>query len=88
LPEFFFSTEIVYIGILNETHCRWVCASLGSGKHVLCEKPMGLSLAEAQMIAEKAREKGLFVMEVPMPKIYANLHTKFDSRPSGPDSSL
>ena len=55
--------EIVYIGILNETHCRWVCASLGSGKHVLCEKPMGLSLAEAQMIAEKAREKGLFVME-------------------------
>jgi dihydrodiol dehydrogenase / D-xylose 1-dehydrogenase (NADP) len=56
--------DIIYVGILNQTHCRWVCACLDHGKNVLCEKPMALSGPEAEMIVEKAREKGLFLMEV------------------------
>jgi predicted dehydrogenase len=55
---------VVYVGILNQTHCPWVCACLERGKNVLCEKPMGQSRAETEKIAAKAREKGLFVMEV------------------------
>lgn len=55
--------EIIYVGNLNETHCQWVCAALDHGKHVLCEKPMALSLAEAETIVKKAHQTGLFVME-------------------------
>jgi dihydrodiol dehydrogenase / D-xylose 1-dehydrogenase (NADP) len=55
--------DAVYIGILNKAHCEWVVNAIEHGKHVLCEKPMTACAAEVQLIIEKARQHGVFVME-------------------------
>jgi predicted dehydrogenase len=54
--------DAVYVCLPNFLHHRAVMKSLGLGYHVLCEKPMGLTAAEAVEMAALAREKGLVLM--------------------------
>jgi predicted dehydrogenase len=53
--------KLVYIASTNETHCELSEKSLRAGKAVLCEKPMGISLTEAQRMLEAERETGGFL---------------------------
>jgi predicted dehydrogenase len=55
--------EAVYIPLPNANHYEWVIKALDAGKHVFCEKPMGLNLKEVLGMQKKAREKGLVLME-------------------------
>jgi predicted dehydrogenase len=56
--------DAVYIPLPNHLHVPWSIAALEAGKHVLCEKPIGLSAAEAQQLVETARAyPALKVME-------------------------
>jgi predicted dehydrogenase len=48
--------EAVYIPLPNHLHVPWSIRALEAGKHVLCEKPIGLSSAEAQELLKAARE--------------------------------
>ncbi|HEY5334696.1 MAG TPA: Gfo/Idh/MocA family oxidoreductase [Mycobacteriales bacterium] len=45
---------VVYIALANHQHRPWTMRALAAGKHVLCEKPLGLSLGEARSLAEAA----------------------------------
>ena len=47
----------------NGLHYEWAMKSLEAGFHVLCEKPFASNAAEARARVEKAREKGLVLME-------------------------
>ena len=48
--------DAVYIPLPNHLHVEWSIKSLQVGKHVLCEKPIGLSSAEAKKLID-ASEK-------------------------------
>ena len=55
--------DIVYIANLNDRHYECCEMCIEAGKHILCEKPMFLRVGDAQKLANKAREAGLFMME-------------------------
>jgi predicted dehydrogenase len=56
--------EAVYNPLPNHLHVAWSIKALQAGKHVLCEKPIGLSAAEGQqLVDEAARHPQLKVME-------------------------
>ncbi len=48
--------DAVYIPLPNHLHVPWSIKALNAGKHVLCEKPIGLSAAEAQELLDAAKK--------------------------------
>jgi predicted dehydrogenase len=57
------SVEAVYISTPHPFHAEWCIRAARAGKHILCEKPLAMNLAEAQTVAQAARENGVFLME-------------------------
>ena len=55
--------QAVYIGIPHPLHAEWCIKAARAKKHILCEKPLTLNHAEAMVVAEAARENGVFLME-------------------------
>lgn len=54
--------DVVSITTPNNLHHEMACAALKAGKHVWCEKPMALTLAQAEEMAEAARVAGTATM--------------------------
>lgn len=63
LNAFFSAVDAVYIASPHGTHFEYAKAALERGKHVLCEKPLTLDKAQAQELADMAKEKKLVLME-------------------------
>lgn len=63
LKEFFAMTDAVYIASPHTSHFGYIVDSLMNGRHVLCEKPMCLSMEECRKAFELAIENGLVLQE-------------------------
>ena len=66
--------EAVYIPLPNNLHYEWCVKAMKAGKHVLCEKPMVPTKAQAEELFAIAKECGVFLMEA-----FAYLHTPYIS---------
>ncbi len=55
--------QAVYIATPHPQHVEWVVRAAAAGKHVLCEKPLGLTRAEAATAIEACRARGVLLME-------------------------
>ena len=47
--------DAVYIPLPNHMHLEWSLRAIAAGKHVLCEKPVGLNAGEARALRDAAR---------------------------------
>lgn len=59
--------DAIYLASPNMLHERQALAALSAGKHVLCEKPLGMNRMQAQAMFDFAREKKLVLMEAIRP---------------------
>lgn len=55
--------DAVYVAAPHADHYALTILALQNGKHVLCEKPMGINAAEVAAMQRLAAEKNLFLME-------------------------
>jgi predicted dehydrogenase len=52
------SLDMVIVATPNVSHSEISVAALDAGKHVMCEKPMAINTAEAQLMLDAARRTG------------------------------
>ena len=65
--------DAVYISLSNSQHIEWVTKSLEAGKHVLCEKPLGLNAIETAAMFDTAASNGRLLIEA----VWGRWHPRF-----------
>jgi predicted dehydrogenase len=54
--------DVVALGLPNDLHCEATVAAASAGKHVICEKPLCMNLAEADRMIQACRDAGVKLM--------------------------
>lgn len=57
------NVDAVYIATPHPSHAHWAIRAARAGKHILCEKPAAMNLAEVQAIIDVVKESGVFFLE-------------------------
>ena len=65
--------DAVYISLSNSQHLEWVTKSLEAGKHVLCEKPLGLNATETEAMFDCASRSHRLLVEA----VWGRWHPRF-----------
>jgi predicted dehydrogenase len=78
--------DLVVLGLPNDLHCEATEAAAASGKHVICEKPLCINLAEADRMIEackKAKVKLMYAEELCFTPKYVRLKRLVDEMALG-----
>ena len=63
--------DVVYISLPNGLHTEWSLRCAEAGKHVLCEKPLALSVEEVDELLEAADRCGVTIQEATMMRFHS-----------------
>ncbi len=55
--------DAVYISLPNHLHGEWAIKALKAGKHVLCEKPFAMNVAEVDLMVQAAKDCDRLLVE-------------------------
>lgn len=55
--------DAVYVATPHPMHAEWAIAAAKAGRHVLCEKPMGMTLGETEAMFAAAEAAGVLMAE-------------------------
>ena len=66
--------EAIYVPLPNHLHVRWSIRAAQAGKHVLCEKPIALSAAQARTLLEARDRHGVQIAEAFMVRAHPQWH--------------
>ncbi|CAB4331891.1 MAG: hypothetical protein F2839_01300 [Actinobacteria bacterium] len=66
--------DAVYISLANHLHLEWAVKALNAGKHILCEKPLATSYAEAKAMSDAAVANDKLLVEA----VWTRWHPRFE----------
>jgi len=55
--------DVVINSLPNSMHCEWTIKAAEAGKHILCEKPLAISVGECKRMIEAAKANGVVLVE-------------------------
>jgi predicted dehydrogenase len=57
------AVDVVYISLPNSLHCEWAVKAAEAGKHILCEKPVAVTMDEFERMAAAAQANNVTLFE-------------------------
>ena len=55
--------DAIYISLPNNLHAEWTIRAAAAGKHVFCEKPLGVTAAECQRMVDACGDANVLLFE-------------------------